>query len=81
MQEGDFKTFSHEHFFLQQERNVTLMTDKLFIEAPYGFAGTLAMKLFLKNYIARLLLKRNECIKAYAETSKWKSILETDEQT
>lgn len=75
MQKGDFKNFSHEHFFSSENGNVTLMRDKLLLEAPHGFAGKLAMQLFLRSYIARLLLERNECIKSYAESGKWKSIL------
>ena len=32
-------------------------------------------QLFLKNYMRNLLLQRNEVIKEYAETQKWKAIL------
>jgi ligand-binding SRPBCC domain-containing protein len=79
MQEGDFKKFSHEHYFTENNGR-TLMEDKVWLEAPYGIAGRIAMKLFLKNYIKKLLQKRNLLIKEYAETGKWKSIL-TDEHS
>jgi hypothetical protein len=31
--------------------------------------------LFLKSYLEKFLIKRNEVIKEYAETQKWKTIL------
>ncbi|MCP9752873.1 SRPBCC family protein [Ferruginibacter sp. HRS2-29] len=80
MQEGDFKRFSHEHFFEEHAQGKTLMTDKVLLEAPYGISGRIALKLFLKNYIKKLLVKRNLLIKEYAETGKWKSIISTHEQ-
>jgi len=80
MQEGDFKRFSHEHFFEAGLDGQTVMTDKVLLEAPYGIIGRIAMKLFLKHYIKQLLVKRNLLIKEFAETGKWTSIISTYEQ-
>lgn len=74
MQKGDFKKFSHEHFFEKNEAG-TLMTDKILLESPYGIIGKMADAVFLKNYIRRLLLQRNDIIKQYAESDSWKKIL------
>ena len=51
------------------------MIDKIDFETPYGSIGKIANRLFLKAYIERFLLKRNETIKEYAESQKWKAIL------
>lgn len=74
MQEGDFKKFVHEHFFEKNENGI-LMKDRVMLEAPFGFIGTLATGIFLKNYIRNLLIHRNEVIKQYAESGEWRKIL------
>ena len=53
----------------------TLMVDIFDYEAPYGIFGNLCDRLFLKDYMLRLLEKRNTVIKEVAETTKWKEIL------
>lgn len=74
MTKGDFKRFEHEHHFKPVE-NGTIMIDLVEFESPYGNMGKLANSLFLKSYIEKLLVKRNNVIKEYAETQKWKAIL------
>ncbi len=74
MVRGDFKSFHHEHYF-KQINNGTIMIDVLAFESPYGILGKLLNKIYLKNYLEQLLLKRNEVIKEYAEGLKWKAIL------
>ena len=74
MQAGDFKSFTHHHHF-KQVQNGTIMIDVLFFESPYGIVGRSFNKLFLTKYLQRLLTKRNTIIKQYAETEKWKLIL------
>lgn len=74
MIEGDFKSFRHTHHFKSIE-NGTIMIDVLDFKSPYAFAGRLFNRLFLNLYLKKFLLKRNETIKEYAETQKWKVIL------
>ena len=71
---GDFKSFKHEHHFKETD-NGTIMIDKVEFESPYKIAGKLLNKIFLKNYMKELLLKRNGVIKDYSESQKWKVIL------
>lgn len=73
MIQGDLKSFSHHHSFEPKE-NGTLMKDIVFLNAPFGIAGKLIMRLFLKNYFKNFLLERNALIKIYAETDQWKSV-------
>lgn len=74
MLKGDFKSFYHEHFFVQNQRG-TLMTDKLKLEAPYGIFGKIVNRIFLKQYIYKFIEERNRIIKHYAESGEWKKIL------
>lgn len=74
MVKGAFKSFKHEHHFEKIEKG-TLMTDIFTYASPYGLLGPLADKLFLKNYMKKLPLKRNAIVKEFAETNKWKDLL------
>ena len=74
MIKGDFKSFRHEHYFKAVE-NGTILIDIVEFEAPYGIIGKMGSAFFLKKYIEKFLVKRNEVIKEYAETQKWKAIL------
>jgi ligand-binding SRPBCC domain-containing protein len=74
MVKGDFKSFHHEHHF-KATANGTIMIDLVNFETPYGNFGKIVNRIFLKKYLERFLIKRNEVIKEYAETQKWKTIL------
>lgn len=69
MVRGAFKSFRHEHMFIQKG-DFTIMTDIFSYEVPFGVLGRAANYLFLYNYMEDLLLKRNEVIKEYAENGQ-----------
>ncbi len=71
---GDFKSMKHEHHF-KPISNGTLMIDLFSFETPYGSIGKLANKIFLKRYLKKMLERRNLVIKEYAESEKWKFLL------
>lgn len=74
MVSGAFKSFRHEHYFADFN-NGTLMTDVFEYKSPLGFLGKIFDKLILKKYMLDLLKKRNETLKHFAESDKWKDIL------
>ncbi|UEG50810.1 SRPBCC family protein [Ferruginibacter lapsinanis] len=74
MIKGDFKNYKHEHHFKAID-NGTIMIDILEFESPYGKIGKLFNQLYLTDYLKTLLINRNNIIKEYAETQKWKAIL------
>jgi ligand-binding SRPBCC domain-containing protein len=74
MIKGDFTSFHHEHHFKTVE-NGTIVIDILNFETPYGIIGKIVNRVFLAAYLEKFLIKRNEVIKDYAETQKWKAIL------
>ena len=74
MQKGDFKLMKHEHRF-QQSNEATIMTDVFCFESPFGLLGKFINAIYLTRYMRQLLLQRNNIIKLYAETDRWKSVL------
>ena len=66
MEEGNFKSFRHEHFF-EEQNGVTTMTDKLCYETPFGILGKLFDELFLRKYLTNFLLERNRVLKELSE--------------
>jgi ligand-binding SRPBCC domain-containing protein len=75
MVSGDFKSIKHEHHF-KSIGNGTLLIDLFHFESPWGGLGKLANSLFLTNYMKRMLEERNKVIKEYAESEKWKFVLD-----
>jgi len=50
------------------------MTDIFDYKSPLMFLGKIADYLFLKKYMTRLLEERNQIIKEFAESDKWKEV-------
>ncbi len=71
---GAFKSFKHEHKFEQIGEKV-VMTDVFDFIAPFGIFGRIFNKLILTQYMTNLLVTRNQVIKEFAETEKWKLVL------
>jgi ligand-binding SRPBCC domain-containing protein len=71
---GIFKSFCHDHKFKQVGEKV-IMIDVFEFESPLGIIGQLFNQLVLTNYLRNLLIERNNIIKDYAETDKWKLVL------
>ena len=74
MIKGAFAKFKHEHLFTETT-NGTLMTDIFDYKSPWGILGQIADKLFLKKYMIELLTERNRIVKTFAESEKWKEVL------
>ncbi|PSR56389.1 cell division protein [Adhaeribacter arboris] len=64
---GAFQSFRHEHYFTATE-NGTTMTDIFRFTFPLGWLGNLANVLFLTRYMRKLLEKRNQVLKDFAES-------------
>lgn len=73
-QKGAFKFILHDHFF-KQENGFVIMKDIFNFQSPMGYFGKLFDKTILTGYMSKFLTERNNVIKEYAETGKWKSIL------
>jgi ligand-binding SRPBCC domain-containing protein len=73
---GAFKSFKHEHHF-QTNEDFTIIKDIFEYQSPLGIIGKIADFIFLKKYMKNLIAKRNQVIKTYAESDKWKEIIDT----
>lgn len=74
MQKGAFKHIYHLHQF-QREGEKTIMLDDFQFSSLFCFLGKIAEALFLKRYLRKFLMERNQMIKRFAEGNEWKSIL------
>lgn len=72
---GAFKRFKHDHFFEVKEGFV-IMTDRFEYASPLGIFGKIFNKLILINYLKKFLTERNQIIKEFAESGKWKELLD-----
>lgn len=68
MERGAFPSLRHEHWF-EPQNEVTLMTDHFSYAMPFGFVGWCFDQLFLRAYLRRFLMKRNQLLKQVAETA------------
>lgn len=70
---GAFKSFKHDHYF-EQKGDLVLMTDVFDYESPFGILGKCFNKLVLTKYLTGFLTHRNNMIKEFAETDKWRTV-------
>lgn len=71
---GDLLSFRHEHHFKSID-NGTIVIDLIEYGVLRDFVGRYLGKIYLKNYLEELTRKRNEVIRSYAETEKWRAVL------
>jgi ligand-binding SRPBCC domain-containing protein len=68
MVKGAFHTFVHDHYF-QASAGGTKMTDVLTFASPLGFIGAIVDRLVMSSYLRRMLIVRNEVLKAALESA------------
>lgn len=71
---GDLENFKHEHHF-KPVANGTIIIDLVEYGMPRDLIGKLFGKIYFRKYMEELLHKRNEIIRSYAETEKWRAVL------
>lgn len=72
--QGDLTSFQHEHHFKSID-NGMLLIDLVDFEMPYGQLGRWFNSLYFTRYMESLLHRRNDTLKRFAETDRWKKIL------
>ncbi|WP_375560981.1 cell division protein [Bernardetia sp. OM2101] len=75
MTKGIFSFFKHQHIF-KKTKNGVEMIDIFDYKSPFGIFGKLADSIFLEKYMTNLLKDRNQIIKEFAESDKWRLIIE-----
>lgn len=71
---GAFKSFQHEHYFKPAE-NGTIIIDIINFETPYGWLGRMINRFYLNGFIEKMVTHRNNIIKQYAVSDKWRALL------
>ncbi|MCF6142181.1 SRPBCC family protein [Flavobacterium sp. K77] len=66
MLEGKFKSFKHQHTFIQK-KGFVIMEDKIQYETPYGIFGKFFDHFLLKKHLTKFISERNSFIKSVAE--------------
>ena len=66
MTTGAFRSFAHDHLFESRD-GLTVMTDEVVFQSPFGPLGWLVDRLFMAGYLRRLLNGRCQAIKREAE--------------
>lgn len=69
MVEGTFKSFKHEHFFVQ-ENGFVMMIDKIDYQTPYGIFGKLFDIIILKKHLTNFISERNRVLKELSENKQ-----------
>lgn len=67
MVEGHFKYFNHIHQFKEVTSNTVIMTDIINYELLKGIFGKIFDKLYIKNYLTRILTDRAIKLKQISE--------------
>ncbi len=74
MVSGAFKRFDHDHYF-EEIGGQTLVKDVFDYDSPLGILGQIADLMFVESHMREMLLKRNQIIKAAAESDDWRKFL------
>ena len=72
---GDLKNMKHLHHFKAID-NGTLMIDIFSYKLAMGAIGRFMDKFYFKKYLEEMLVERNAMIREYAESEKWRFLLE-----
>jgi ligand-binding SRPBCC domain-containing protein len=72
---GELRMLKHEHHF-KACSNGTIMIDVFQFESRHGVVGHWMNRLLLNSYIKKILMKRNQFIKEYAEGNQWQTLLQ-----
>jgi len=74
MLEGTFSHMKHKHEFKFIDGR-TVMNDTFDFSSPMGFIGKIVDHLILEKYMTRFVIERNQTLKEFAESDRWKEIL------
>lgn len=72
--QGDLASLHHEHHFKSID-NGMLLIDLLTFEMRFGWLGRWFNSLYFARYMESLMHQRNDTIKRFAETDRWKKLL------
>ncbi len=78
MIEGNMKILKHVHI-LKKENSGTLLVDHVEFESKFGIIGKVIDQIIVAKQLKKHLIERNHMIKQYAETEKWKGLINCED--
>lgn len=72
---GRFRSFEHDHSFIDRGNGDVLLSDELRFTMPLGWVGDLVGALVLASHIRGVMRRRFVLLKRLAETDEWRSYL------
>lgn len=72
--DSNFQSIVHDYYFYDISEE-TVMINHFYYKTRWGMVGKIINFLFLNNYFTRIITKRNDLLREYAETNKWKQVL------
>jgi hypothetical protein len=67
----------HEYYFYDLKEE-TVMVDNFYFETRFGIFGGILNFLFLKRFLTKVIQQRDEILREYAESDKWRTVLTPD---
>lgn len=72
--DSHFESAIHDYYFYDISGE-TVMVNHFYYKFKLGLLGEMANLLFLEKYIIGIITQRNDLLREYAETNKWKDVL------
>jgi ligand-binding SRPBCC domain-containing protein len=72
--DSTFQSIVHDYYFYDISEE-TVMVNHFYYKLRWGLLGEVINFLFLHNYLTKIITKRNDLLREYAETDKWKDVL------
>jgi hypothetical protein len=71
---GHFHSIVHDYYFYDISEE-TVMVNHFYYKPKWGFFGEIISFIFLEKFLEKMITNRNNMLREYAETEKWKDIL------
>lgn len=69
-----FHSIVHDYYFYDISEE-TVMINHFYYKPKWGFLGEILSFIFLEKFLKKVITNRNNMLRDYAETEKWKDIL------
>ena len=74
--DSNFESIIHDYYFYDISEE-TVMINHFYYKTKWGILGEILNFLFLEKYLTRIIEKRNDLLRDFAENNKWQDVLPT----
>jgi ligand-binding SRPBCC domain-containing protein len=72
--DSTFQSIVHDYYFYDISEE-TVMVNHFYYKPRWGLVGEVINFIFLQNYLTKIITRRNDLLREYAESDQWKDIL------